>query len=173
MRTLKLLLLLALFTGFFMSISCKKGDTGPAGPAGPDSVRYSGWITLQTPYVGQDNNNDSVWQQSITASAITSSVLAKSSIMGYVLVPDFITGDSSIVDANLYVTQFFNVGSIDIVSSFDASGVQYRYVIIPGKIATTDASGQVKTYTAKDLASMNYKAVAGLLNISATGSKLK
>lgn len=83
-------------SGVLMLISCSKGNTGPAGPAGPagpDSVSYSSWAPLSMSYVGKDTNGDSVFTQTITASAITSAVLSQGSVIGYVLVTDPVNGE--------------------------------------------------------------------------------
>jgi hypothetical protein len=173
-KNLRLLSLLALATGFATIIGCKKGDTGPAGPAGPDSVQYSAWKTLAMTYTAKDSNGDSVFTETITAPAITQAILAKGSVLGYLVVSDPLSGDSSIISASLAFNEFFAVGKIDLVSyGVDFSGYDYRYVIIPGKIATSSISGSIKTYTIDQLKAMNYSTLTGVLNIPAKGSSLK
>lgn len=180
MRTLKLLLLIVLSTGFLMSIGCKKGDTGPAGPAGPDSVYYSKWTALSMKDEGLDTSSTSptdgyeIYDEDFPASGITSAILNKGAVLTYFQAIDN-NNDTLIVNgADVFFDQYFYVGDIYLASAgADYTGAMFRYVAVPGTISVTSVSGEVKTYTAKELASMSYKAVAGLLNISATGSKLK
>ena len=169
MRNLKLCVFVLLTTGFFMTMSCKKGDTGPAGPAGPDSVMYSNWITLAMTGT-TDGNGDSVYYQSITAKAITSDALNKGSVIGYLLVNDPLSGDSSVINASLALEEHFLVGSISILSSVTYSGYQYRYVVVPSKVAVTSSDGTVHTYTSRQLSLMDYSTLTGLLHVPATGN---
>lgn len=172
MRNLTLLTVLAIIgVGSVMMTGCSKGNTGPAGPAGPDSVQYSGWTTLAMTYVGPDQSGDSTFQQTITAKSITSAILNQGAVIGYLLFPDPGTGDSSVVNASLAVDEFFNVGSIDIVSDgVDYSGASYRYVVIPAKITTSSISGTLQTFTASQLKAMDYKTLTKALGIPAKGS---
>lgn len=172
MKNLSLLSLLALATGIIMmSTSCKKGDTGPAGPAGPDSVFYSSWIPVQMTV----QPGDTTFAQTIQATAITSAILNHGSVVGYFLEGDAINNtDSSIVDANtdLNLLQTFSVGKVELLSYFEdlTNQVEYRYVVIPGTVAVTDASGVVQHYTADQLKKMNYQQVAEILSIPAKGA---
>lgn len=88
-------------------------------------------------------------------------------------------GNSSIVNATLALNEYFLVGKIDLVAyGSDPSGLDYRYVIIPGKISVNNASGAVHTYTPAELSQLNYTTLTGLLNIPAksggniTGAKI-
>lgn len=169
--------LIVLAVGSFMMTSCSKGSTGPAGPAGkvgpagPDSVQYSGWITLSTPFNSKDANGDSVFVGSVTAKSITSSVLNQDAIIGYLLVPDPLTGDSSIINASLAFQEFFTVGYIDIVSQgSDWTGASYRYVIVPTKITVSSASGSLQTFTSDQMKKMDYPTLTKVLGIPAKGS---
>jgi hypothetical protein len=167
-RTLLSLLTLATGIIIMMTTSCKKGDTGPAGAAGPDSVFYSNWITLQmTPQQG-----DTSFAQTIQAPAITSAILDKGSVVGYILTGDAINNaDSSIVDANFFANQTFSVGKVELLAYYqDLTGNLYRYVVIPGTIAVTDVSGTVQHYTADQLKKMGYQQVSQLLSIPAKGA---
>jgi hypothetical protein len=175
-KNLKLIALATLTIGFglIMSTGCKKGDTGPAGPAGPDSVQYSAWKALAMTYAGKDSNGDSVFTQTIAAAAITSAIVNKGSVIGYLLVEDPLTGDSSVINASLAFQEFVGVGKIDLLSyGTDWTGYDYRYVIIPGKIVTTGASGSAKTYTGAQLDQLDYSTLSNILKIPATGSSLK
>lgn len=154
-----------------MTTSCKKGDTGPAGPAGPDSVMYSSWITLSM--TGDTySSGDSVYYQKITASAITSDILNKGSVIGYLLTGDPLStnGDSSVINASLAMEEHFAVGSISLLAPADYSGAQYRYVVVPSKVAVTSQDGSVKTYTSKEMSEMDYNTLTGLLKVPAKGS---
>ena len=157
-----------------MTTGCKKGDTGATGPAGPDSVQYSAWKTLAMTYAGSDSNGDSVFTQTITASSITSTILNKGAVIGYLLVSDPVSGDSSVIVASQAMQEFVAVGKIDLVSyGTDWSGYDYRYVVIPSKVATTSISGSVKTYTSDQLKQLDYSTLSTILKISASGSTLK
>jgi hypothetical protein len=175
-RNLTLLAFLAFialgFVMITMTTGCSKGNAGPAGPAGPDSVQYSGWTTLAMAYAKIDpSSGDSLFAQTITASSITSTILNQGAVIGYMLQPDPLTGDSSIINASLALVEFFNVGNIDLVSyGVNLSGNLYRYVVIPSKITTTDASGTLHTYTASQLKNMNYSDLTKILAIPAKGS---
>ena len=173
MRNLKLLVLAALTTGFFLTISCKKGDTGPAGPAGPDSVMYSSWTALTFDKVYDQTTGDSAYAATVTAPQITTKVLNTGSVVGYLLLPDPVTGDSSAVNAINYVTEYFTPGYVDIYAGADFSGIYYRYVIIPGKITITDSKGNPLTYTSDQMKKMDYTTLTGLLSIPAKGSGSK
>lgn len=169
MRHLKLCFLAALTICIFMTTSCKKGDTGPAGPAGPDSVMYSNWITLDMAGT-TDGSGDSVYYQSITASAITSGILNKGSVIGYLLVNDPLSGDSSVINASLAMEEHYLVGSISLLAPADYTGFQYRYVVVPSKVAVTSSDGSTKTYTAKQLSEMDYTTLTNALHVPAQGS---
>jgi hypothetical protein len=172
-KNLKLCLLAVLTSGFFMTMSCKKGDTGPAGPAGPDSVMYSNWTALTFSTVYDQTTGDSAYAASVTAPEITSKILNTGSVVGYFLVPDPVSNDSSAVNAINYVSEFFTPGYIDILAGQDFSGVFYRYVIIPGKITVTDSDGNPQTYTRDQMNKMDYNTLTGLLKIPAKGSGSK
>ena len=168
-RILKFCVFAFLTTSVLLTMSCKKGDTGPAGPAGPDSVMYSNWITLNM--AGDvDGNSDSVYYQSITAKAITSDILNKGSVIGYLLLNDPLSGDSSVINASLALEEHFVVGSISLLSSVTFTGFQYRYVVVPSKVAVTGTDGTVHTYTSQQLGQMDYSTLTGLLHVPAAGS---
>jgi hypothetical protein len=172
-KNLRLFLLASVAIGFFMTVSCKKGDTGPAGPAGPDSVMYSNWTTLSFSKVYDTVTNDSAWASTVTAPQITSKVLNTGTVVGYLLLADPISQDSSIVNAINYMTEYFTVGYIDLLTGGDFSGVSYRYVIIPSKITITDSKGTPQTYTSDQIKTMDYTTLTGLLKIPTKGSGSK
>ncbi|HEX4849957.1 MAG TPA: hypothetical protein VFV08_04075 [Puia sp.] len=144
-----------------VAVGCKKGDTGPAGPAGPagpDSVIYSGWTTLNTP-LSVSAAGDSSYSQTITAASITQDVIDKAVIVSYFNVPDN-TGDHifSTASIGLFASETFSVGSIDLFSLVDLTGVQYRYVIIFGTIqANKIVSGPLKGMTVSQVKSLSYQ----------------
>lgn len=162
--------LAAMITGVAAMTSCSKSNNNSSAPA-KDSVLYSGWITLN---MAATNNGDTVFTQTIQAPSITSAILNKGSVVGYILTTDAINGtDSSIVDAvaDLNLFQTFSVGKIELVDFFEnLTGNSYRYVVIPGSITVTDVSGAVHTYTASDLAKMSYRQVSQILHLPSKGS---
>jgi hypothetical protein len=166
-RNLTLLTVLAIIgVGSVMMTGCSKGNTGPAGPAGPDSVQYSGWNTLAMNF----NATDSAYEETVQASGITSAVLNQGSVMGFLLVPDPSTGDSSVINADVAMVQYFAVGHILLQSEVDYTSNLYRYVIVPSKISTTDVSGTLHTYTASQMKQMTYSDLTKILAIPAKGS---
>jgi hypothetical protein len=175
-KNLKVLLFAGVATCliFILSTGCKKGDKGDTGPAGPDSVQYSAWKTLTMDYEGSTSAGDSVFGQTITASGITTAILNKGSVIGYMLVDDPFTGDSSVVNASLALQEYFAVGKIDLLSfGVDYSGYKYRYVIVPANVSVTSADGTVETVTAEQLKTLSYADLTKKLGITAQGSKLK
>jgi len=179
-KNLTLLSLLALATGFIMMMSCKKGDTGPAGPVGPDSVQYSNWTPLSMAgYI--DANSDTTYTDTLIAKSITSAILSKGAVVGYLQGMDAL-GDTVIVNASSRMDENFLVGKIELFSNapyasnsagVDYTGYNYRYVVIPAKIATSGISGSGKTYTTDQLKAMSYSELTSVLNIPAKGSSLK
>jgi hypothetical protein len=169
-KNLKISFLLALAIGSVSIFSCSKSNNSSSGSGvSADSVLYSPWISIaMTP----TDNGDTIFTQSIPAASITSAVLNKGTVLGYLLEGDPLTGDSSIVDAvtDLSLVQYFAVGSVDLVDfGEDLSGASYRYVIIPGRVAVTDASGKTQYYTADQLKKLNYASLSKLLRIPAKG----
>jgi hypothetical protein len=152
--------LLAVATIVIMGlIGCSKGSTGPAGPAGPagpDSVMYSDWITLNTPY----NTNDSLFEDTIVAPAITSGIIDSGVILTYIQYPDQnnLTHTVSVSSLGGFVFEDYIVGKINIGSpNVDLTGLLYRYVIIPGSKKTNGVTaGKVKGYTPTELKAMSY-----------------
>ncbi len=168
MKNLMLLSTVAIVI-FFMS-GCSKGSTGPAGPkgpAGPDSILYTSWITLSTPL----NTTDSLYEEAITASSLTSAILSNGVVDSYIGFPN--SGDT--VAINIYdpqlqaidglISQFLFVGEIDLAATGDYSGALYRYVLIPGSILTTST---FKQYTKEQIKAMDFSTVTKLLNTAKT-----
>jgi|ERR1022692_3376025 hypothetical protein len=177
MKKLKLVAFVFAGLGFVMMVGCSKATTGPAGargpagPAGPDSVYHSAWVTLNMTFLGIDTAlgsnlaNDSVFQQSITASKITQVILDSGLVLTY-----FQNVDGSIVDVADYASFLdvnYSVGSVNITSyGVDVNGYQVRYVIVPGAVLTTNSI--LKGYTKAQLKAANYSTVVKALGIKDT-----
>ena len=172
--------------GLITMVSCTKtgpagaagatGATGATGKAGPDSVQYSPWITLVTqekffdPYYG-----DTVLVDTITAPGITASILSSGAVLGYLSASAL--GDSAIVNVDnenlVNMIQVPQVGKIVLYwfPSDDYTGVQYRYVIIPGNIETTSTSGTGTTsYNPGQLKTMTYPDLDAILKMRTSGN---
>lgn len=180
MKNLKLFFVLTLAISCVIMISCSKGNTGPAGPAGSDSVQYSGWTTLSM--TGNiDANSDTTYTDTLTANAITSDILNKGIVVGYIRFLDAL-GDTTILNASTIMSESFVVGKIELFSGApyasnssgsDFSGYDYRYVVVPAKIATNSVSGKGQIYTSEQLKAMSYPALMHVLSIPANGSSLQ
>jgi hypothetical protein len=160
--------------GMILFSNCtKSSNSTPPATASTDSVLYSNWISLNMQLNGTDANGDSIYTETIPAPAITTAVFNKATIIGYIEVQDPLSGDSSVINAGLAFEEFFDIGSISLVSiGVDYSQYFYRYVIIPGKITVTDASGVVHTYTSDQLKVMSYSTLKTVLSLPAKGSSL-
>jgi hypothetical protein len=160
-RKLKILTLLGLVAGaIFMSVGCSKSNNNSS--SNKDSVLYSAWQSFNMKYEGLDNNNDSVYDQTVTASSITQSILDKGSVVVYIADG---SGDyANAADAGFSVT--FGLGQI-YISTYSAipSGWTFRYVVIPGNISVT-SQGSVRTYTPNQLKAMTYDEASGILGIN-------
>ncbi len=147
--------------------SCSKGSTGPAGPAGPagpDSVQYSVWTPLATTYVAADT----LFEQTINAPSITQAILDSGVILSYINLQEqngtyHVVPTAGLTQLGIY--EDFTLGKINIESYQDATGLPYRYVVIPGSLKTgNSASAQkVKGYTIQELKAMPYEQVQQLL----------
>ena len=162
MRKLKVLSLATLIAGtFFLSVGCSKSNNNSSSTK--DSVLYSAWQPFSLKFETLDNNGDSVYDQTTTAAAITQNVLDKGTVLVYVS-----AGDGEYTDAvNAGFSVILGVGQI-YISTYGSvpSAFAWRYVVIPGTIATTSSSGSLQTYTPSQLKTMSYAAVSGILGIS-------
>ena len=169
MKNLKLISIL--FSAVVVvALSCSKGSTGPQGPqgpAGPDSVLYSTWVSLNTPF----NNTDSAYEETISASSITQGILDSGLIISYFDIPDNSGNDQVFTTSSvgLVVSETYSVGQVSLFSSVDLTGIMYRYVIVPGSHqAGNVVSGPAKGMTLKQLQGMSYadleKLLAGYTN---------
>lgn len=162
MRKLKVLSLVTLIAGtFFLSVGCSKSNNNSTSTK--DSVLYSAWQSFSLKYEGLNSNSDSVYDQTTTAAAITQSILDKGTVLVYIS-----DGNGDYTDAvNAGFSVILGVGQI-YISTYGSvpSAYTWRYVVIPGTIATTSTSGSLQTYTPGQLKTMSYSAVSGILGIS-------
>ncbi|SRR5579871_446887 len=157
---------------------CSKGDrgpAGPAGPAGPDSIFYSAWASLQMPL----NTNDSLYEETITASALTSTFLDNGALLSYVAIPPATSGlaDTLVINSSdlftytggAYLTQDLLPGQIELYSNLNLTGLgaAYRYVLVPGTILSTSV---FKQYTKEQIKKMDYSTLTKLANTAKTQS---
>jgi hypothetical protein len=150
------------------------GPQGPAGPAGTANVIYSNWLDVTYTPVKDTQTDGTIdtlaWTANITAPKLDTSILNRGEIKVYLNAG---TSTSPLV-APLPLTDFyyilyvqnlnpyFSPGSIDLISTDDASTItyqgakyyQYRYILIPGgtssgryaKNIDWNNYNQVKTY---------------------------
>ncbi len=132
MRKVKIFFLASAVIGFFSLIGCTKNNNTTVNH--PDSVYTSSWVTLAfTP-----NYTDSLYEQTLTASAITSDIIQNGVVLGYGSYIDPTSQDTVISAALEFgIYQTFSVGKIFLQSVYDNSGLWYRYVIVPGHILTS------------------------------------
>jgi hypothetical protein len=181
-RKLKIVLVAAMAVSLVAMVSCSKSNNSSGGSSSgsKDSVLYSNWIPLKLVHTsGNVNDSTSVYEQKITASALTSSVLAKGSVMvfaneatsgGQYINPisDFgiyPTFGPQVIYLDAYGTYGYQISLNTVVDSV-------RYVIIPGTVSTTSVSGSLQTYTPSQLKQLDYSTVSQILNIPAHGSSL-
>lgn len=169
MKSIKSLLVVASIIVIGL-VSCSKGSTGPtgatgpAGPAGPDSVLYSPWTPLALTYV----TADTLFEETITAPAITQAILDSGVILSYVNFKEQNGTYHVLPTVGLLGQGFFedfSVGAININSVFDYSTLPYRYVVIPGSLkAGNSANPKIKGYTIQELKAMPYEQVQQVLS---------
>ena len=173
--------LIASVLGIGAMVSCSKSNnsSSSSSPA-KDSVLYSNWIPLNLKLQDLNTNPDSDYRQTIAASALTAAILNKGTVSVYCNE----TGSggtyvNSAADLGIYPTLTPGNLLLDAyyTNGYQLSTNQYfdsvRYVIIPGSISTTNASGGLQTYTPAQLKQMNYATVSKLFGIPASGSSLK
>ena len=189
MKKIQFFLVLSL-SAFILFMSCSKGNTGPAGPtgatgaagadgaagpAGTDSVLYSAWLPMNmsdTITAGADTT----YYQWFTANAITSSILSTGTVVTYLQTVDQ-NGDPFIFNAATALTESYYIGAIYVASFPPAAsnsagnnyaGYNYRFIVIPGAIATTAFKGM----TQQQLQKMSYTQIASVLNIRGNNSNI-
>lgn len=180
-------------SAFVLFMSCTKGDTGPAGatgstgaagatgatgatgPAGTDSVLYSAWIPVNMSDTIAPGA-DTTYYQWFTANAITSEILNTGTVVTYLETVDQ-NGDSLIFNAATALTESYYVGAIFAASypaaasnssGYNYAGYNYRFIVIPGAIATTAFKGM----TQQQLQKMNYTQITKVLNIHGNNSNI-
>ncbi|HSZ86328.1 MAG TPA: hypothetical protein VK787_09870 [Puia sp.] len=190
MKNLKLLLVGCLAISVAI-ISCSKGPAGPAGATGAtgaagangsngangtngtngtDSVLHSAWITLTTTvdtFTTTGGTPDSIFVDTLTASAITQAILDSGVVLGYV--QNLFNNDGSIVNVSDYAGYLdvtYRLGEIDFAVMSDITGAQFRYVIIPGAILTQSAA--FKNYTKQEIKGMDFATATRLVNEATT-----
>jgi hypothetical protein len=175
-KNLKLFFLAALAAGCVSMIGCSKSSNSSTPAAAADSVLYTNWTPLSM--AGNvDASNDTFFTQSVTAQAITQHVLNTGIIIGYVRGVDN-NGDTLIVNASTLMTENFYVGSIYLESDpfqigtagVDYTGFDFRYVVIPGRIATTGTGNSEQTFTPAQLRAMSYSTITKIFNIPSGGT---
>ena len=190
MKTLRSLCLLAIATTALL-VSCSKGDTGPAGPAGAagaagaagpagangtngsDSVMYSAWMPMNMVDT-IEGTADTIYYQNFAANALTSAILNTGTVVTYLETTDG-NGDSLFFNASTVLTESYYVGDIFVESfppaasnsaGYNWPGYNYRYIIIPGDIATTMFKGM----TQQQIRNISYPDFNKLVKASVTKS---
>jgi hypothetical protein len=195
MKNLRSLCLLALATTAFL-VSCSKGDTGPAGPAGAagaagpagangadgtngsDSVMYSAWIPMNMVDT-IEGTADTIYYQNFPANALTSAILNTGTVMTYLETTDG-NNDSLFFNASTALTESYYVGDIFVESfppaasnsaGFNWAGYNYRFVIIPGDIATTMFKGMTQQQI-RNISYPNFNKLVKAAVTKSAGAKL-
>ena len=161
MRKVTIFFLTATVIGFFSLIGCSKSNNNN-NSSGKDSIYYSPWMTIT---MLPTDAGDTIYEENISAPALTSAVAADGAVVGYLGEPGFpSTGDTTVesaIDFGLYTS--FTTGSIGLTSfgylndfSTSNSSFLYRYVIIPGNVLTT------KGLTPKQARSLTYAEITKL-----------
>jgi hypothetical protein len=168
MKNLRSLCLLTIATTTLF-VSCSKGDAGAAGPAGAagaagpagangangangsDSVMYSAWIPMNMSDT-IEGTADTIYYQNFAANALTSAILNTGTVITYLETLDG-NNDSLFFNASTVLTESYYVGDIFVESfppaatnsaGFNWVGYNYRFIIIPGDIATTMFKGMTQ-----------------------------
>jgi hypothetical protein len=180
MSKLKIAFLAAIGLSICAVVGCSKDNssTNTSTPTTTDSVLYSDWIPLQLVLTG--NPSDSDYEQKVTVSALTPSILKKG------LITIFANESGSggayinyISDFNIYPTFATGIiyldayGSLGYEISLNTIVDSIRYIILPGMISTNGASGSLHSYPSADLLQMDYSTLTKTLNIPEHGSLLK
>src|SRR6185437_11464816 len=162
-------MLAATVLGLSAMVSCSKSSNNNNN-SGSDSVLYSNWIPLAL--VLQQPTSDSIYEQKVTANALTASVLNKGAVNIYLNYSGSKGTQIALPsDAGIYPT--FTTGAI-YLDAYGGNGAlmasnlyfdSVRYVIIPGKVSTTSANGSVQTYTPAQLKQMDYSTLTRVLGI--------
>jgi hypothetical protein len=172
---LKFVLPAILVIAMFSVTSCTKKTTN--NNVVQDSIYYSAWIPLSM----QVDVTDSIYEQSITASKLTASVISHGAVLGYLGYPgnsDTIVESLAELSSLYGVQQILEPGTISIITPYEpsfsccdltytaSSGFLYRYVIIPGNVLTTSFNGM----TQQQLSKMSFSDVQKAINASKQAS---
>ena len=156
MRKFKIFFLTATVAGIISMIGCTKNNTTTVYTK--DSVFSSNWTTL---VMDSSSTSDGAWEQTISAPAVTASILDNGVVLGYGAYVS--TGTDTVVEQafefGLYQT--LSPGSIFLQSVFNNNGLFYRYVIVPGSVLAGTKM------TPQELKSMSYTEVTKLLGTTA------
>lgn len=115
------------------------GSAGPAGPAGTANVIYSNWIDTLNFFPLKDTNGTIVdtigYAGLISAPKLTADILNKGDVKVYVNAND--DTDPFVFpipynDGLVFIDASFVIGTIQLTSNADLSGVPFRYILIPG-----------------------------------------
>jgi hypothetical protein len=158
-RKLKFIFLAVTVIGFFSLVSCSKSNNSGSN-SNADTVYYSNWVTLSTTF----NSGDSAYEENISAPKITQTVLDQDVLLSYVQFQGLVIGAG-----DFGVFPAYMVGNINVLSGLGdltGAGLQFRYVIIPGKVAITAFPGM----TQKQINKLTITDVTNSLNSAAKKS---
>jgi len=158
-RKVTIFFLTATVIGFFSLIGCSKSNNNN-NSSGKDSIYYSPWLTIT---MQPTDAGDTIYEENISAPALTSAVAADGAVVSYLGEPGFpSTGDTTnetALDFGLYtsfVPGTITLTSLGYLNDFTNYGFLYRYVIIPGNVLTT------KGLTPKQARSLTYAEITKL-----------
>jgi len=163
-KNLKLFLIVALGMGSMTMVGCSKTSSSSSTPTSTDSVLYSKWVTVVLTY----NAADSGYEMNISAPSLTQKVIDQGAILTYVEFQGIVN-----LPSDFGIFPSFSVGNINLFATYAIAAtdnLSFRYVIIPGKTATTNASGSLQTFTADQLKAMSYATITKLFKLSDQGS---
>jgi hypothetical protein len=142
------LVLILSFASLLPVAGCKKTYTTVV----QDSVSYSAWQSFAMKFESATTTTDSIFDQTVTAKAVTQAILDKGSVLVYIQ-----DGAGSYAEAS---SQGFlvvlAVGQIYLETNYTVqSSWKFRYVIIPGTVATQSQTRH-----------LSYSNASKLLNLS-------
>jgi hypothetical protein len=155
-RKFKIFFLTATVAGIISMIGCTKNNTTTVYTK--DSVFTSNWTTLA---MDSSASTNGAWEQTISAPAVTASILDNGVVLGYGAYVS--SGTDTVVEQafEFDMYQTYSVGSIFLQSGFDNTGLFYRYVVVPGSVLAGTKM------TPQELKSMSYTEVTKLLSTTA------
>jgi hypothetical protein len=117
-----------------------------------DSVSYSAWQSFGLKFEGATTTNDSVFDQTVKAKSVTQAILDKGSVLVYIK-----DGAGDYAEASSQgILVILAVGQIYLETNFTTpSDWKFRYVIIPGNVATQSQARH-----------LSYSDASRLLNLS-------